>query len=162
MSRGFYLFIYFLHSCLVKMSYNWYKSRQQWDLFGASLSATSPNIVVRFGALVCWVFSKGIKKSEKKKPQKNRGPSKGTFKFPPCSVIFAALPGLPDVGEASRSSGLNVAVVVDSQAHKESYIYRINDTLHPPHDSCLLHLVDWDCRARSHSHSATVEEPKTP
>lgn len=44
------------------------------------------------------------------------------------------------------SSGLNVASAVDSQTHKGSYIYRINDTLHPPHNSCLLHLADWDCR----------------
>lgn len=83
-----------------------------------------------------WVFSKGIK----------WGPSKETFKFPPGSVIFAALPSLPDIGKAFRSSGLNVALAVDSQAHKESYIYGVNGTLHPPHNSCLLHLVDWDCR----------------
>lgn len=44
------------------------------------------------------------------------------------------------------SSGLNVASAVDSQTHKGSYIYRINDTLHPPQNSCLLHLADWECR----------------
>lgn len=95
-----------------------------------------PQILLKGWRPCHWVFSKGIK----------RGPSKETFKFPPCSVIFAALPSLPDFGKVFRSSGLNVALAVDSQAHKESYIYGINDTLHPPHNSCLLHLVDWGCR----------------
>lgn len=96
------------------------------------------------------------------KRNKTRSPQREHLNFHPALsfLIFFFLqlcPVLPDVGKASSSSGLNVASAVDSQAHKESYIYGINDTLHPPHNSCLLHLVDWDCR---HSHSTTTGESR--
>lgn len=111
-------------------------------------SVTSPNIVVRLAPLLLGLPTKGIK----------RGPLKGNIWISTQLCLFFFFffqfcPVLPDIGKASLSSGLNVASAVDSQAHKESYIYGINDTLHPPHNSCLLHLVDWDCR---HSHSTTT------
>lgn len=56
------------------------------------------------------------------------------------------------------SSGLNVAWVGDSQTHEGRYIYRINSTLHPQHNSCLLTLSWLRPRACSHLQNPVIEQ----
>lgn len=95
------------------------------------------NLVVRLATLYC-VYSK-----------EKLDPSKGTFKFSPHSVesfTFFFSAKFTRHWQSCCSSGLNVAWVGDSQTDEGSYIYRINDALHRPHNSCLLHLANWDCR----------------
>lgn len=93
------------------------------------------NLVVKLATLYC-VYSK-----------EKWDPSKETLKFSPCSVeSFAFFANFTRHWRSCCSSGLNVAWVGDSQTDEGRYIYRINDALHRPHNSCLLHLANWDWR----------------
>lgn len=80
----------------------------------------------------------------------------------PCSwqnkyFLAPSSSSLPDVGEAVARTALDVVWVGDSQTHGRSYIYWINDTLHPPHNSCLLHLAWLRPEACFHLPSAVIE-----
>lgn len=118
--------------------------RQQWVFVkenAVGFAFTFENLVVMLATSHCVFWNE--KKKEKRKENVIRNIQISSWLF----WATHSSPCLPHAGKALAQSGLNVAWVGDSQTHEGSYIYWINDTLCPPHNSCLLHLADWDWRS---------------